>query len=543
MAYLLTEAEVASGRAGKLAPAQRERLDQLPDRLSQADALSQLLESFDQSAHLPPRRGPHRVVRRASAARARDGLRVAATHSRHARPRRCSSRRRRGSRPPTHRSLSDSSAAPIRRSRWRRFVAPVRVRSPAAVTSLVRRLGDADAGDATRGRAVAGRDRVGRRHAGARAGDRRRRPRRARRGRPGAGDTRVPSRAAARSRRPSRRKRSGRRISPRRWRCSKHTACCAARPASRCSTASSTARGFLGKRDDSETRACAAMALGQDRDGSGARVTAAGPQREGSRGAQRREQGAARRGGGMSIPADRHGRRRARAVRSPSHRRMREAPRRDTQPASQRGGLRRRGPRGSVARSCCAFYGAMRAIKLYPARERRRRQSARRSHGTRRRALIAAGAGARVPDERRVHFHQRDATASRSRQLRELQPPPDVCSGAAASDPLRVTETVTPRDWLVVPLAGSGAGEGEPEDRFEQLTGKLTMANVHSLELGPPSPGARRSATGNSPRKPPSGPTRNRSPSPRKSCTPFAWGARPTSRSSSASCRRSSTRS
>jgi hypothetical protein len=54
VAYLLTEAEVAAGRADKIQTAQRGRISQLPDRLSQADALSQLLESFDQSSQLPP---------------------------------------------------------------------------------------------------------------------------------------------------------------------------------------------------------------------------------------------------------------------------------------------------------------------------------------------------------------------------------------------------------------------------------------------------------------------------------------------------------
>ena len=54
VAYMLNEARIASGRAGHLAAAQRDRLDKVPDQLSQADALSQLLESFEQSAALPP---------------------------------------------------------------------------------------------------------------------------------------------------------------------------------------------------------------------------------------------------------------------------------------------------------------------------------------------------------------------------------------------------------------------------------------------------------------------------------------------------------
>jgi HEAT repeat protein len=45
---------VAAGRAKSLAPEQRDRLAQVPDRLSQNDALSQLLESLDQARTLPP---------------------------------------------------------------------------------------------------------------------------------------------------------------------------------------------------------------------------------------------------------------------------------------------------------------------------------------------------------------------------------------------------------------------------------------------------------------------------------------------------------
>ncbi len=54
VAFLLQEVGVATRRAAKLTPAQRDRLAQLPDRLSQPDALSQLLESLDSSVELPP---------------------------------------------------------------------------------------------------------------------------------------------------------------------------------------------------------------------------------------------------------------------------------------------------------------------------------------------------------------------------------------------------------------------------------------------------------------------------------------------------------
>ena len=54
VAYLLREAAQAAQRARDLDPAQRERLGQLPDRLSQAESLTQLLQSLDEAAELPP---------------------------------------------------------------------------------------------------------------------------------------------------------------------------------------------------------------------------------------------------------------------------------------------------------------------------------------------------------------------------------------------------------------------------------------------------------------------------------------------------------
>jgi hypothetical protein len=143
VAYLLTEAEVASGRAGKLEAAQRQRLDQLPDRLSQADALSQLLESFDQSAHLPPveditalfaelrPRALETVfawLPRIHDTRVRELLQSAATRLTAANTSELV-------------RLIGSANPTIALEAARRAGA---VRSPAAVTSLVRRLGDAD---------------------------------------------------------------------------------------------------------------------------------------------------------------------------------------------------------------------------------------------------------------------------------------------------------------------------------------------------------------------------------------------------------------
>ena len=54
VAYLLQESQVAAARTKGLAPEQRDRLAAVPDRLSQTEALSQLLESLDQARSLPP---------------------------------------------------------------------------------------------------------------------------------------------------------------------------------------------------------------------------------------------------------------------------------------------------------------------------------------------------------------------------------------------------------------------------------------------------------------------------------------------------------
>lgn len=53
VAFLLKEAQTAVTRAANLAPAQRERLSKVPDRISQTEALSQLLQSLDESRELP----------------------------------------------------------------------------------------------------------------------------------------------------------------------------------------------------------------------------------------------------------------------------------------------------------------------------------------------------------------------------------------------------------------------------------------------------------------------------------------------------------
>ena len=54
VAYLLRESQVAAGRGRDVTPAQRERLETIPARLSQPEPLGQLLQALDESTDLPP---------------------------------------------------------------------------------------------------------------------------------------------------------------------------------------------------------------------------------------------------------------------------------------------------------------------------------------------------------------------------------------------------------------------------------------------------------------------------------------------------------
>jgi len=54
VAYVLAESQVAATRAAGVSEDQRERLAQLPDRLSAPEALDQLLQALDEAATLPP---------------------------------------------------------------------------------------------------------------------------------------------------------------------------------------------------------------------------------------------------------------------------------------------------------------------------------------------------------------------------------------------------------------------------------------------------------------------------------------------------------
>ena len=52
-----------------------------------------------------------------------------------------------------------------------------------------------------------------------------------------------------------------------------------------------------------------------------------------------------------------------------------------------------------------------------------------------------------------------------------------------------MAETVGPRDWLVFLSLVQAPGDDDPEQRFQQITAKLTMANVSAFELAPPALG------------------------------------------------------
>jgi hypothetical protein len=54
VAYLIRESQAAVERAGNVLPEQRERIAAIPSRLSTAEALTQLLQSLDEAAALPP---------------------------------------------------------------------------------------------------------------------------------------------------------------------------------------------------------------------------------------------------------------------------------------------------------------------------------------------------------------------------------------------------------------------------------------------------------------------------------------------------------
>ncbi len=131
-----------------------------------------------------------------------------------------------------------------------------------------------------------------------------------------------------------------------------------------------------------------------------------------------------------------------------------------------------------------AFYGAMRAIKLYPI-----------ENAAVVRALddLTSATRTLLKQEHELEFRTSgefifinatrlrldlDNYASFSHLLTLFR--------SAGIGSLRVSDTVTPRDWLVFLSLVQATSTEEPEERFHQLTGKLTAANVAPFELGPP---------------------------------------------------------
>ena len=134
-----------------------------------------------------------------------------------------------------------------------------------------------------------------------------------------------------------------------------------------------------------------------------------------------------------------------------------------------------------------AFYGALRAIKLYPI-----------ENAAVVKALedLTSVTHALLQQERDLEFR----TASEFIFINSTRLRLDLDNYASFSQllslfrgagigSLRVAETVGPRDWLVFLSLIQAPGDEEPEDRFQQLTGKLTLANVVSFEFAPPALG------------------------------------------------------
>ena len=162
---------------------------------------------------------------------------------------------------------------------------------------------------------------------------------------------------------------------------------------------------------------------------------------------------------------------------TPAERRARENPHRNE--TGSDAAVRRSGKAFILA-----FYGAMRAIKLYPI-----------ENAAVVRALddLTNVTRTLLKQERELEFRTSgefifinstrlrldlDNYASFSHLLTLFR--------TAGIGSLRVGDTVTPRDWLVFLSLVQATGTEDPEDRFEQLNGKLKLANVAPFELGPP---------------------------------------------------------
>jgi HD-GYP domain-containing protein (c-di-GMP phosphodiesterase class II) len=134
-----------------------------------------------------------------------------------------------------------------------------------------------------------------------------------------------------------------------------------------------------------------------------------------------------------------------------------------------------------------AFYGALRAIKLYPI-----------ENAAVVKALedLTSVTHALLHQERDLEFR----TAGEFIFINSTRLRLDLDNYASFSQlltlfrsagigSLRVAETVGARDWLVFLSLIQAPGDDEPDERFQQLTGKLTLANVTSFEFARPAVG------------------------------------------------------
>jgi HD-GYP domain-containing protein (c-di-GMP phosphodiesterase class II) len=132
-----------------------------------------------------------------------------------------------------------------------------------------------------------------------------------------------------------------------------------------------------------------------------------------------------------------------------------------------------------------AFYGAVRAIKLYPI-----------ENAAVQRALddLAAASRTILDSEKELEFRASGEyifiNSTRLRlDLDNYTSFSHLLSLFRASGigSLRVLDHVTPRNWIVLISALQSVGSDDPGERFFQLSGKLEAAKVTSFEFAPPS--------------------------------------------------------
>ena len=131
-----------------------------------------------------------------------------------------------------------------------------------------------------------------------------------------------------------------------------------------------------------------------------------------------------------------------------------------------------------------AFYGAVRAIKLYPV-----------ENAAVQRALDDLTTACRtiLDSERELEFRTSGEyifiNSTRLRlDLDNYTSFSHLLSLFRASGigSLRVLENVTPRNWIVLISALQAVGSDDPGERYFQLAGKLEAAKVTTFEFGPP---------------------------------------------------------